>query len=384
MACPARPTPARAVIALTQLGHEHGSASAGHGPCDATARARCPIGVIQDGAHTHRRDVPAIATRSCPVSARPGPLMKGPDTPTSLAYGAGWGTTALVGTPATSVHLLLPRILLLSLSIIGWGLALRVGLVLVGAAVAPDGEGIAAMGSDSYAYWIAGSHLIEGAPLYQGAAIDQPGAYFYPPVFAQVWAPLAMLPPLVVDWGWRVLGILSIRYMAGSWLMTGVWLLFPGAIVELTAGNVTYQLAAVTVAGLRGRAEGIPACRCREVQHARDRALPVAQTAGGSAGPDGGWRDRHRRGRCEPRPRPRPLARLPRGARLTSGTFPAEHGDRSPPAVVRLRLPTAAGDRGRGGDPYRFASTRHAWHTSPCSSRCPRSGPSGRSCSSRC
>ena len=99
------------------------------------------------------------------------------------------------------MHLLLPRILLLSLSIIGWGLALRVGLVLVGAAVAPDGEGIAAMGSDSYAYRIAGSHLIEGAPLYQGAAIDQPGAYFYPPVFAQVWTPLAMpLTSWVESW----------------------------------------------------------------------------------------------------------------------------------------------------------------------------------------
>jgi hypothetical protein len=66
-----------------------------------------------------------------------------------------------------------------------------------------------------------------------------------------------MLPPLVADWAWRVLGILCIRYMARSWLMTGVWLLFPGALIELTAGNVTFQLAALTVAGLRGRAEGI-------------------------------------------------------------------------------------------------------------------------------
>ncbi len=85
----------------------------------------------------------------------------------------------------------------------------------------------------------------------------QLGGYLYPPPFAQAWVPLSFLPEVVVDWGWRILGVLSVRYMAGSWQVAGLWWLFPGTIVEITAGNVTFQVAALTVAGLRGRAEGI-------------------------------------------------------------------------------------------------------------------------------
>jgi hypothetical protein len=148
------------------------------------------------------------------------------------------------------------RLVLLGLSLLGWGVAAAVGVILVSRGIAPGGNPIEAMGGDSYAYWAAGVRLSDGGSLYAAEAIGQPGAYFYPPLFAQAWAPLAQLP-LLADWGWRILGVLSIRYMARSWLWTGIWLLLPPTLYELTAGNVTFQMAALTVAGLRGRAEGI-------------------------------------------------------------------------------------------------------------------------------
>ena len=49
---------------------------------------------------------------------------------------------------------------------------------------------------DAHAYWLAGRHVLEGAPLYERVAIDAPGAISYPPLFAQLWAPLALLPEL--------------------------------------------------------------------------------------------------------------------------------------------------------------------------------------------
>ena len=113
------------------------------------------------------------------------------------------------------------------------------------------------MGRDTYAYWLAGANIAAGEPLYWAEVINDFGAYLYPPPFAQAWVPMSYLPEVVADWGWRLLGVLSVRYMAGSWQVAGLWWLYPGTIIEITAGNVTLQIAALTVAGLRGRAEGI-------------------------------------------------------------------------------------------------------------------------------
>ena len=88
-----------------------------------------------------------------------------------------------------------------------------------------------------------------------------------------------MLPEVLTDWGWRALGLLSIRYMAGSWLVTGLWWLFPGSIIEITAGNVTFQIAALTVAGLRGIALG------SFRQHSSSSAVLLWSHTSGSVGP---------------------------------------------------------------------------------------------------
>lgn len=156
-----------------------------------------------------------------------------------------------------SVPMWLPRWGLVILSVVGWGLFARMLLINVLGSISLVGEEIGGMGWDTYAYWLAGMNVRAGEPVYWSTAFDVLGAYQYPPPFAQMWAPLSYLPEAIADWGWRLLGVLSVRYMAGSWQIAGIWWLYPGSIVEITAGNVTFQVAALTVAGLRGRAEGI-------------------------------------------------------------------------------------------------------------------------------
>ena len=151
----------------------------------------------------------------------------------------------------------IPRLLLLTLSVVGWGLFIRIIVVNVVTTVANVGNPGAGLGWDTYAYWLAGSRVLDGLPIYWADAIDQLGAYFYAPPFAQLWAPVSVLPWEAADWAWRLLGLLCIRYIAGSWMVTGLWWLYPGTLYELSFGNVTFQVAALTVAGLRGRAEGI-------------------------------------------------------------------------------------------------------------------------------
>ncbi|MDQ3937895.1 MAG: DUF2029 domain-containing protein, partial [Chloroflexota bacterium] len=109
------------------------------------------------------------------------------------------------------------------------------------------------LGYDSYAYWLAGRNVLEGQPLYWLHDEGALGAYRYPPLFAQLWAPFALLPALVFSWAWRIVCLLSLRYLAGSWRNVGLWLLVPFTLTELSIANVTFPVAAMTVMALNGR-----------------------------------------------------------------------------------------------------------------------------------
>lgn len=105
---------------------------------------------------------------------------------------------------------------------------------------------------DAAAYYMAGRAVLEGQPLYGSIELNAWGAYFYPPLFAQLLAPLALLPELVFVWIWRVVAFGCLVWLAGSWRNAGLWLLFPFTIHELANPNVTLPVAAATVAALRG------------------------------------------------------------------------------------------------------------------------------------
>jgi hypothetical protein len=140
--------------------------------------------------------------------------------------------------------------------------SLRRRVLLIGSAVG-YAMGLAAMfisiresggmGYDSYAYWLAGRNVLDGQPLYWAHAEGALGAFRYPPLFAQLWAPFSLLPALAFSWAWRIVCLLSLRYLAGSWRNVGLWLLVPLTITELSIANVTLPVAALSVMALNGR-----------------------------------------------------------------------------------------------------------------------------------
>jgi hypothetical protein len=138
------------------------------------------------------------------------------------------------------------RLILVTLSAVGYGFGLAAMVALI-----PVSDG--GLGYDSQAYWLAGQNVLHGQPLYGDVAVDAFGAYKYPPIFAQLIAPLTLMPALAFSWLWRGACFLCVRWLAGSWRNVGLWLLLPLTITELSIGNVTFMIAVATILALRGQ-----------------------------------------------------------------------------------------------------------------------------------
>jgi hypothetical protein len=111
---------------------------------------------------------------------------------------------------------------------------------------------------DTNAYWLAARHLQGGSPLYAEAEIWTAGVFKYPPIYAQLVLPIGLGPELIVDWIWRVVGVLCLRYLAGSWKLALLASLQWPVFAEIGFGNVTLQLGAVALMCLcRGRAAAV-------------------------------------------------------------------------------------------------------------------------------
>ena len=117
-------------------------------------------------------------------------------------------------------------------------------------AIAQDYGGL---GYDTPSYWLAGRHVLDGARLYQADPYSTLALYTYPPVFAQLYVPLALLPELFVAWVWRTIGVLCLRYLTGSWPATVVCFAFIPVLTEISIDNVTLQLAAVILFAMRDK-----------------------------------------------------------------------------------------------------------------------------------
>jgi len=129
--------------------------------------------------------------------------------------------------------------------VLGGALALAAFITLV--------KGDGGLAYDTRAYWLAAKHVLDGSPLYAPATVSTLGAYKYPPLFAQLFAPAALMPELLVAWLWRLSGILCLRYMVGSWRAAVVCCLFIPVLTELSLGNVTLQIGALLLFALRDR-----------------------------------------------------------------------------------------------------------------------------------
>ncbi len=106
---------------------------------------------------------------------------------------------------------------------------------------------------DTNAYWLAARHILDGQSLYQQSTIQGSGIYKYPPIFAQLALPIGLVPETYVDWAWRIVGTMFLRYLCGSWRLTLIASLQWPVWTELGLGNVTLALGAACLFALRDR-----------------------------------------------------------------------------------------------------------------------------------
>lgn len=143
------------------------------------------------------------------------------------------------------------QILVLGIAAVGYAYLARVLLVQ-----GIEGDG-GLGGIDAIAYWTAAGHALHGEPLYVVGGFGF-RAYQYPPVFAQLLAPTALLPLPAFVWFWRGLELVGLRLATGSWARSGIAILiFPPVIAEIDAGNVHLIMAGVTALAMRGAAAPI-------------------------------------------------------------------------------------------------------------------------------
>jgi hypothetical protein len=100
-------------------------------------------------------------------------------------------------------------------------------------------------GVDARAYW-----GIDLAHPYVGSGLGDVSTYLYSPAFAQVMAPLSMLPFPVFDALWTVLLVATLAWLVRPWPWALLILLLP-ITYELFVGNVHFLIAAAIVIGFR-------------------------------------------------------------------------------------------------------------------------------------
>lgn len=192
--------------------------------------------------------IAATSARDRDMGRTPKPAVVG-NAPAAWAGPRGWVSTRTI----LRGHHQRPtvRLLAVGLSAVGYTL---LAVVLLQHGIYSDG-GLG--GGDIFAYWMAGSHITEGAPVY-GAGVGAYAAFFYPPPFAQLFAPLALLPFPVVVWVWRAVELACLRVAVGSWTTAGIALLvWPPVIAEIDAGNVHLVIAAAVALAMRGDARTV-------------------------------------------------------------------------------------------------------------------------------
>jgi len=136
-----------------------------------------------------------------------------------------------------------------------WRLPLLAGLALVGGVLLAVVVTTAwPVYGDEHAYWTAAQRLVAGRPLYDPAAApNTPYAYWYPPILAQVLAPLT----LVLSDGWFT-ALWTILLVGCLWALAGgdvlvflACIAFLPVALELRVRNIHLLIALLTVLALR-------------------------------------------------------------------------------------------------------------------------------------
>ena len=142
------------------------------------------------------------------------------------------------------------RVGAVALALAGWAM----GFLVLGVLLTSTGGLI--IGTDLEAYLRAGDDLVAGQPVYVGE-IGELDVFSYAPPWAVLFGALSWVPDVAMQIGIMVLGMLSIRYVAGSWLWAGLVFLYPVSVMVLLAGNIEWLIAAAAVFAAHGRAEAL-------------------------------------------------------------------------------------------------------------------------------
>jgi hypothetical protein len=126
-------------------------------------------------------------------------------------------------------------------------------------------------GYDFHAYWLAGRHLLSGAPLYPDAAtiLGLPDEFRYVPIVAILFVPFAILPYEMALPIWTLLqvaiaaavGLTLIRPLPASWRPWAAagYVFCLGLVLEVTLGNVNLISLALALVAWRFKGRAIPA-----------------------------------------------------------------------------------------------------------------------------
>ncbi len=99
------------------------------------------------------------------------------------------------------------------------------------------------VGIDARAYW-----RVDLAHPYASSAVGEPSTYLYPPVFAQVLAPLSVLPFPVFFALWTAVLVAILAWLVRPWPWALAILVLPISY-ELFVGNIHLLIAAVVALG---------------------------------------------------------------------------------------------------------------------------------------
>ena len=104
--------------------------------------------------------------------------------------------------------------------------------------------GLLDIGVDAYTYW-----TVDPSNPYTSSAPGTAQAYFYSPAFAQLMAPIHLLPWQVFVAAWTLLLTAALLWQTGLWM--AIALLLVPVFVDLTVGNIHLLLGAAIVLGFR-------------------------------------------------------------------------------------------------------------------------------------
>lgn len=134
-------------------------------------------------------------------------------------------------------------LILLTLSVCGWGLGLAAWFHETGGAITT--------GVDLAAYLRAGRDLAAGLPVYT-TPIGDSTAFAYAPPWAILFAALSVIPGALIQLAIVLLDLAALRYLTGSWRAVGYVIPIPMTIFLIDAGNIDLLIAAAIVMAWRG------------------------------------------------------------------------------------------------------------------------------------